>query len=90
AAALAAQRAEQASRAAAQRPASPQPAPRPVQPAVHAAPPPPVAGPVTRVTSATPPESSFASALGGASALGRPALAPPVPISSANAASPAR
>lgn len=90
AAALAAQRAEQASRAAAQRPASPQPAPRPVQPAVHAAPPPPVAGPVTRMTSATPPESSFASALGGASALGRPVLAPPVPISSANAASPAR
>jgi len=57
---------------------------------VHLAPPPPVAGPVTRVTSAAPPEASFASALGGASALGRPVLAPPVPIGSANAASPAR
>jgi hypothetical protein len=89
AAALAAQRAEQASRAA-PRPPSPQPAPapRPVQPAVHVTSPP--AGPVTRVTSAAPPEPSFASALGGASALGRPVLAPPVPIGSASAASPAR
>ena len=92
AAALAAQRAEQASRAAASRPPSPQPAPvpRPVQPAVHVAPPPPVTGPITRVTSAAPPQPSFASALGGASALGRPVLAPPVPIGSANAASPAQ
>ena len=91
AAALAAQRAEQASRAA-PRPASPQPAPapRPVQPAVHVTSPPPPAGPVTRVTSAAPPAPSFASALGGASALGRPTLAPPVPIGSASAASPAR
>jgi hypothetical protein len=91
AAALAAQRAEQASRAA-PRPPSPQPAsaPRPVQPAVHVTSPPPPAGPVTRVTSAAPPEASFASALGGASALGRPVLAPPVPIGSANAASAAR
>jgi hypothetical protein len=92
AAALAAQRAEQASRAAASRPPSPQPAPvpPPVQPAVHVAPPPPVTGPITRVTSAAPPQPSFASALGGASALGRPVLAPPVPIGSANAASPAQ
>jgi hypothetical protein len=92
AAALAAQRAEQASRAAASRPPSPPPAPtpRPVQPAVHVAPPPPVTGPITRVTSAALPAPSFASALGGASALGRPVLAPPVPIGSANAASPAR
>lgn len=90
-AALAAQRAEQVSRAA-PRPPSPQPAPapRPVQPAVHVTSPPPPAGPVTRVTSAAPPEASFASALGGASALGRPVLAPPVPIGSANAASPVR
>jgi hypothetical protein len=92
AAALAAQRAEQASRAAASRPPSPPPAPtpRPVQPAVHVAPPPPVTGPITRVTNAAPPAPNFASALGGASALGRPVLAPPVPIGSANAASPAR
>ncbi len=92
AAALAAQRAEQASRAAASRPPSPPPTPtpRPVQPAVHVAPPPPVTGPITRVTNAAPPAPNFASALGGASALGRPVLAPPVPIGSANAASPAR
>jgi hypothetical protein len=49
-----------------------------------------VTGPITRVTNAAPPAPNFASALGGASALGRPVLAPPVPIGSANAASPAR
>lgn len=92
AATLAAQRAEQASRNAAPRPASPQPAPapRPMQPAAHVTFPPPPSGPVTRVTSAALPEPSFASALGGASALGRPVLAPPVPVGSANAASPQR
>lgn len=91
AAALAAQRAEQASRAAPRPPAPhPAPAPRPVQQAVHVTPPPPVAAPVTRMTSAAPAEQSFVSALGGASSLGRPVLAPPVPIGSANAASPTR
>ncbi len=93
AAALAAQRAEQAARPA-PRPApqaAPQPAPRPVQPAVHVAPaPPPTAAPampVTRVTHVAPPApTAVASALGGATSLGRPTLAPPVPVGSAAAA----
>ena len=94
AAALAAQRAEQASRAAARPPAptpqaAPQPpAPRPVQPAVHVTPGAPPAAPPTRVTRAPEPAPAptFASALGSASALGRPTLAPPVPVGSASAA----
>lgn len=85
AAALAAQRAEQVARPAS-RPA-PQPAPRPVQPAVHVAPAPPSAAPVTRVTHVAPPApTAVASALGSASSLGRPTLAPPVPVGSASAA----
>jgi hypothetical protein len=91
AAALAAQRAEQANRAS---PPAPRPAPppqvaaqpRPVQPAVHIRP---VAAPVeptTRMTRAAPAETTVASALGGASSLGRPVLAPPVPVGSATAA----
>jgi hypothetical protein len=94
AAALAAQRAEQASRAAARPPATapqaaPQPAaPRPVQPAVHVTPGAAPAAPTTRVTRAAEPAPTptFASALGSASALGRPTLAPPVPVGSASAA----
>lgn len=95
AAAIAAQRAEQAARAAAQprplpppRPAATAPAPqpvapsRPVQPAIHHAPPP---EPVTRVARANVPDTTIPSALGG-SALGRPMLAPPVPVGSAHAA----
>ncbi|WP_368417116.1 hypothetical protein [Falsiroseomonas sp.] len=91
AAALAAQRAEHIGRVAPRAPA-PQPAlaPQPIQPAVPVTSPPRSVGPVTRVTSVAPPAPSFASALGGASALGRPTLAPPVPIGSANAATPAR
>lgn len=91
AATLAAQRAEQASRIAA--PAlrtvpAPQaaPSPRAVQPAVHVTPVVPPSGPATRVTRTAPPEATVASALGGASALGRPVLAPPVPVGSAAAA----
>jgi hypothetical protein len=91
AAALAAQRAEQAGRAA---PPVPRPAPasqvaatpRPVQPAVHITPVVAPAEPVTRITRAAPPETTVASALGGASSLGRPVLAPPVPVGSAAAA----
>lgn len=91
AAALAAQRAEQAGRVV---PPAPRTAPAPqvaatprrVQPAVHitpvAAPPEPVA----RVTRAAPPETTVTSALGAASSLGRPVLAPPVPVGSAAAA----
>jgi hypothetical protein len=91
AAALAAQRAEQAGRAA---PPPPRPAPppqvaatpRPVQPAVHITPVVAPSEPVTRITRAAPPETTVASALGGASSLGRPVLAPPVPVGSAAAA----
>lgn len=90
AAALAAQRAEQASRAA---PPAPRPAPapqvaappRPVQPAVHITPVVAPAEPATRMTRTAPPEATVASALGGASSLGRPVLAPPVPVGSATA-----
>jgi hypothetical protein len=91
AAALAAQRAEQAARPA-PRPApqaTPQPSPRPVQPAVHVAPTPPPPAPVTRVTLIAPPAAppaTVASALGGTSSLGRPTLAPPVPVGTAAAA----
>lgn len=118
AAAVAAQRAEQANRAAqpGSQPAAPsvarpaQPAtppaqiasapgrtgalpppqptsPRPIQPAVFT-PAPPAAEPVTRVARNEPPAAPVAgnaSALGGSS-LGRPMLAPPVPIGSAQAA----
>jgi hypothetical protein len=92
-----AHRAEQAARvAAAPRPA-PRPAPaveapRPIQPGVHIAPAPARAEPLTRVTRAAAPETTVASALGGASmlgaasSLGRPMLAPPVPVSQAAAA----
>jgi hypothetical protein len=95
AAALAAQRADQTNRAAPPmpRPAPPSaptalasPAPRAVQQAVHVTPAAAAAEPVTRVTRAAPPETTFVSALGGASALGRPSLAPPVPVGSASAA----
>lgn len=87
AAALAAQRAEQANRIAspATRPA-PAPPPRPAQPAVHVTPVAPPSDPVTRMTRSAPPETTVASALGGATALGRPVLAPPVPVGTASAA----
>lgn len=68
---------------------APSPAPRPVQPAVHVTPRPSAPSePVTRMTRATPPPTTVASALGGASALGlgRPMLAPPVPVAPAAAA----
>jgi len=64
--------------------ATPAAAPRPITPAVHVAPPP-VTEPRTRLTQAAPPVGS-GSVLGTASALGRPMLAPPVPISPAAAA----
>lgn len=80
AAALAAQRADQAARMA---PPAPRPAPRPVQPAVHVTPAP--AEPPPRLTRTAPPETAFASALGGAPGLGRPVLAPPVPVGAAAA-----
>ena len=91
AAALAAQRAEQANRAS---PPAPRPAPppqvaaqpRPVQPAVHITPVAVPAEPTTRMTRVAPPEATVASALGGVSSLGRPVLAPPVPVGSATAA----
>lgn len=89
AAALAAQRAEQANRIAAPapRPASQAaPPPRPVQPAVHVTPAASPSEPVTRMTRTAPPEATVASALGGATSLGRPVLAPPVPIGAASAA----
>lgn len=63
------------------------PAPsRPVRPAIHVAPAP--AAPPIRTTQAAPTAPTFVSALGNASSLGlgRPMLAPPVPISSAAAA----
>ena len=90
AAALAAQRAEQARRAS---PPAPRPAPapqfaapaRPVQPAVHITPVAAPSEPATRMTRAAPPETNVASALGGVSSLGRPVLAPPVPVGSATA-----
>jgi hypothetical protein len=88
---LAAQRAEQASRiaeASVPRPAPARPAPRPqpqpaVRPAVHTPPP---ADPAPRPTRIAAQEPAVLSALGGATALGRPMLAPPVPISPAAAA----
>lgn len=91
AAALAAQRAEQAHRASPPAPrAAPAPQaaapPRRVQPAVHITPVAAPSEPVTRITRAGPPETTVASALGGASSLGRPVLAPPVPVGSAAAA----
>ncbi|WP_372623437.1 hypothetical protein [Falsiroseomonas sp.] len=99
AAAVAAQRAEQVIRVAA-RPAPPPapvtaraaPPPRPIQPAVHVAPAPTPAPPVTRIAPTPAPPTAIASAvgstslLGGASALGRPLLAPPVPVRPAAAA----
>lgn len=91
AATLAAQRAEQAARPAPRPAPQAAPAPRPVQPAVHVAPAPAPAPalPVTRVTHVAPPAppaTTVVSALGGAGALGRPTLAPPVPVGSAAAA----
>ncbi|PWS37182.1 hypothetical protein DFH01_09975 [Falsiroseomonas bella] len=88
---LAAQRAEQASRiaeASAPRPtpvrAAPRPQPQPVvRPAVHTPPP---AEPAPRPTRIAAQEPAVVSALGGATALGRPMLAPPVPIAPAAAA----
>jgi hypothetical protein len=60
---------------------------REVQPAVHVTPVRPSA-PVVRTTQASQPAPTFVSALGGASSLGlgRPVMAPPVPFSSAAAA----
>jgi hypothetical protein len=92
---LAAQRAEQANRIAeasaprtvAARPTprpQPQPQPQPVvRPAVHTPPP---AEPAPRPTRVAAQEPAVVSALGGATALGRPMLAPPVPIAPAAAA----
>ncbi|WP_439597375.1 cell division protein FtsL [Falsiroseomonas sp.] len=63
------------------------PAPsRAVQPAIHIAPAP--STPTIRTTQAAPPAPTYVSALGGASSLGigRPMMAPPVPFSSAAAA----
>jgi hypothetical protein len=88
---LAAQRAEQASRiaeASVPRPAPARAAPRPqpqpaVRPAVHTPPP---AEPAPRPTRIAAQEPAVISALGGATALGRPMLAPPVPIAPAAAA----
>jgi hypothetical protein len=73
---------------------APAPAPGParsVQPAVHVVPAAPAAEPPTRVTRSTGPETTVASALGGSAlggvtSLGRPMLAPPVPIGQAQAA----
>jgi hypothetical protein len=62
------------------------PAPRPIQPAVHIDPAPRPAEPTVRVAQAAPPQTTIASALGSVSALGRPLLAPPVPVSPAAAA----
>ncbi|MBU8546565.1 MULTISPECIES: cell division protein FtsL [Roseomonadaceae] len=61
--------------------------PQAMQPAVLVAPARPAA-PVLRTTQAAPraPAPTYVSALGAASSLGRPTLAPPVPFSSANAA----
>jgi hypothetical protein len=93
-----ARRSEQAARTAA---IAPRPAPRqapaaetprPIQPALHIAPAPARAAPVTRVTRNSAPETTVVSALGAASmlgatsSLGRPTLAPPVPVSQAAAA----
>ncbi|NKC32202.1 hypothetical protein [Falsiroseomonas selenitidurans] len=57
-----------------------------MQPAIHITPARPAA-PVVRTTQAAP-APTFVSALGGATSLGigRPTMAPPVPFSSANAA----
>jgi hypothetical protein len=61
--------------------------PREVQPAVHVTPVRPAA-PAIRTTQAAPTAPTYVSALGGASSLGlgRPVMAPPVPFSSAAAA----
>jgi hypothetical protein len=95
AAAVAVQRATRAAQPVqAPRPAAPprenaaRPAPvREVQPAVHVTPVRPAAPPI-RTTQATQPAPTYVSALGGASSLGlgRPVMAPPVPFSSAAAA----
>ncbi|MGG5821550.1 hypothetical protein, partial [Falsiroseomonas sp. HW251] len=61
--------------------------PRPIQPAVHVTPAAPAPSEPVRVTRATPPETTVASALGGATIGGaRPLLPPPVPVSPAAAA----
>jgi hypothetical protein len=95
AAAVAVQRATRAVQPVpAPRPAAPpreaaaRPAPvREVQPAVHVTPVRPAAPPI-RTTQAAQPAPTYVSALGGASSLGlgRPVMAPPVPFSSAAAA----
>jgi hypothetical protein len=97
-AAVAAQRAEQATRPAPVLRAAPPPAPvanvavaaapppRPIRPASQPAPTPQPAIAVTRVAQTTAAPTAVASALGAASSLGRPLLAPPVPIASAAAA----
>jgi hypothetical protein len=91
AATLAAQRAEQASRIAQQtaapRPAPPpRPAPRPVAPVQPAVVPAAAPAPEPPRPPRVPQETAVASALGATGALGRPLLAPPVPIAPAAAA----
>jgi hypothetical protein len=94
AAVAAAQRAEQAARPAPVQRAAPPPPPvttvaaaaQPPRPVQRAAPTPQPAIAVTRVAQTTVAPTAVASALGAASSLGRPMLAPPVPISSAAAA----